>query len=284
MEAIFIPCSIDGIAFKRVRIRKSGPITEVRKFEFYNKEMPIIKLEGLKYIVKSTGEVLEMNRTENRSDNLSSLSISFSNLRSLINKHFTGRKNEIWITLTYRENMQDLKQLYFDRKNFWKKVQYKYPYLNLQYISIVEPQERGAWHMHELWKSNILSYKSMALFIKQSDLLALWGHGSVFVKRLKCGDNIGAYVSAYLSNMPDNGKGTEGSKKWVKGARLAFYPPHFRLYRSSRGLKASGWYDARDNEVSAIEANKANYERLDGIYKVGERVQSIYYAQYKNNS
>ena len=60
--------------------------------------------------------------------------------------NFTGGKNELAFTITYEDNMNDNKALYINFKNFMKRLKYKYP--NVEYIMVVEPQERGTWHCH----------------------------------------------------------------------------------------------------------------------------------------
>ena len=162
------------------KIRRSGNITEVRKYESLPSEFPIIKLSKEDYMIKSTGEVKAYKLSENRSESLGELSASMDRLRSILNANFNGNDNEIWVTLTYRENMKDQKRLYHDREKFWKKILYNYPDIPLQYISIAEPQQRGAWHMHEVWKRT----DDKPLYIMQRELLKIWGHGGMFVKRL----------------------------------------------------------------------------------------------------
>src|SRR5690606_20448669 len=84
-------------------------------------------------------------------------------------------------------------------------------------------------------------------------LYDIWGHGWVRIKSLKNVDNIGAYLSAYLTDIELNDSNiiaaaknkmeiktveVEGvSKKYIKGGRLHLYPPGMNLYRKSKGIK-----------------------------------------------
>ena len=76
------------------------------------------------------------------------------------------------------------------------------------------------------------------------------GHGFVTIQSLKDVDNVGAYVSAYLADIDvtEASEGLEGhpdliekdvkgqKKKFVKGARLAFYPSGVNLYTKTKGI------------------------------------------------
>ncbi|WP_423156709.1 rolling circle replication-associated protein, partial [Staphylococcus saprophyticus] len=64
-------------------------------------------------------------------------------------------------------------------------------------MNVLEPQKRGAWHMHRLLRRDDGSY----LRIKNVDLHKRWGKGFVKVKRLKQSDNVAAYLMAYLSDI-----------------------------------------------------------------------------------
>ena len=257
------------------KIRRSGNIIEVRKYASLPYEFPTIKLNKEEYMVKSTGEIKNYSLSENRSDSVGELSRSFDELRSILNANFSGHENEIWVNLTYRENMQDNKRLYRDRQKFWQKLLYKYPEIPLQYVSIAEPQERGAWHLHEVWKRT----DGKPLYIKQSELLKIWGHGSVFVKRLDQSDNVGAYLTAYLYNLPAV-DGADGSKGFTKGARLHLYPSKMNLYRCSKGIIKPGWnLCTKENAAQGFgePVYRKAYEILDDA---GEHLQTIVYEQY----
>src|SRR5690606_23256476 len=157
--------------------------------------------------------------------------------------------NELHITLTYKENMTDPKRLYVDFDRFFKRLRYKYKNdSSIDYVSVIEPQGRGAWHCHVLMRFNDLD----KVFIKSDDLSALWGQGFIKIKSLKDIDNIGAYLSAYLADVEltdDNMlrafveeshiviREVEGQeKRFVKGGRLHMYPSGMNLFRKSKGM------------------------------------------------
>ena len=106
----------------------------------------------------------------------------------------------------------------------------------------------------------VLIFAEKAPYIANNEVLApLWEQGFTKIKAVHGCDNIGAYFSAYLADMPledfqksdipkgeifdikecsVSENGTEGkTKAFVKGARLHFYPSGMNIYRCSRGIK-----------------------------------------------
>lgn len=232
-----------------VTVTQTGSIVEVQYMEKMNHAATIRKLNADEYVELSTGEIKQYQHIENRSQSYKSLRATFKKLRYLINNNFSGRKNELFITLTYEENMQDTKRLYEDMKNFMKRLKYQFKNsTTVDYLSVVEPQQRGAWHVHLLLKFNDLS----SVFIPSNDLEETWGHGFVKIKRVDGVDNIGAYLTAYLADLeltPETmavafqtghdvvEKEVDGQKKaFIKGGRLHMYPPGMNLFRKSKGI------------------------------------------------
>jgi len=235
--------------FKTVKVKRMNHIIEVLAVDkVTNGFSKIEKLSKTHYMVKDTGEVLEYKLSENRAQNESSLRRSFKKIRDLINNNFTGQGNEIHLTLTYKLNMTDSKKLYDDFRIFWQKFKRRYGF-DYDYISVVEPQGRGAWHCHVLIRANKLA----KLFIPHEEIASLWSHGFVKIKALDGVDNIGAYLSAYLADVElteetlpmavmeqreiKTVEVAGQQKRYIKGGRLHLYPPGMNLYRKSRGIK-----------------------------------------------
>lgn len=232
-----------------VTVTQTGSIVEVQYMEKMNHAATIRKLNADEYVELSTGEIKQYQHIENRSQSYKSLRATFKKLRYLINNNFSGRKNELFITLTYEENMQDTKRLYEDMKNFMKRLKYQFKNsTTVDYLSVVEPQQRGAWHVHLLLKFNDLA----SVFIPNNELEGIWGHGFVKIKRVDGVDNIGAYLTAYLADLeltPETmavafqtghdvvEKEVDGQKKaFIKGGRLHMYPSGMNLFRKSKGI------------------------------------------------
>lgn len=174
----------------------------------------------------------------------------------MISANFNGGSSELWVTLTYAENVTDTSVVYQDFKNFMKKLRRKYAKnRSLEYINVLEPQRRGAWHMHLLIKTDDGSH----LRVENDDMRRLWGKGFVKVKRLKDTDNVSAYLMAYLTDI-ELKEGETGSehvkvkegKRYEKGGRLHMYPPGMNFYRCSRGIEQPKSIKARKNRYIKI--------------------------------
>jgi hypothetical protein len=181
------------------------------------------KLSKNEMIDTTTGEIIEVENSKNRGEQLSSLRSTIRRLRMIINANFFGEPNELFVTLTYRENMIDVGSLFRDFEKFYKRLKRRYKEHKFEYIYAIEPQLRGAWHIHLLLKAVNVKY----LYIPNEEIAKLWGYGFTKTKRVECVDNIGAYLSAYLTNLEDGGK----------AARLYLYPSGVNIYRTSRGIK-----------------------------------------------
>ena len=222
--------------------------------------------------VYSDGEVFEMSDNPDR--NARSLRKIFKDLRQLIATNFTpDSEKQLFVTLTYAENMQDEKQAYKDYDRFWKRLKYAMPDHNLNYISIVEPQGRGAWHIHMLLKSDKPLYDD---YETKKKLYDIWGNGLTYTEKLNNVDHIGAYFIAYFTNaeIPEDKLSEyrddiveKNGKKVIKGERLKFYPDYMKIYRNSRGIvkpkknvyNANLTYDTHANKNQNEENIKLNF-------------------------
>jgi hypothetical protein len=235
---------------KMVRVKQMNHIVEVVSIQSATNGLnKIQKLSKTHYVVKDTGEVLEYKQSENRGQNIAGLKESFSKIRDLINNNFTGKGNELHVTLTYAENMTDTDRLYRDFDKFMKRLRYSYRNdTTIDYLNVIEPQGRGAWHSHLLLRFNELD----KIFIEHNKLAEMWGHGFIKIKSLKGVDNIGAYLTAYLTDVELTNETlkiavtekkeikfveVEGKqKRYIKGGRLHLYPPGMNIYRKSKGI------------------------------------------------
>lgn len=210
-----------------------------------NIQSRIKKISAEQYIVIDTGEILDYKKSENRSQAIQSFKRTTKKIRSLINTNFDGSKNEIMVTLTYAENMTDTKKLYKDVEKFIKSFKRKHP--DLLYISVIEPQERGAWHSHILIKDKTVDN----LYVPFTQINEWWKHGSTDIKRLNNCDNIGSYLSAYLADveLPPNQLPPPSSeikectfedgttKRFIKGGRVHLYPVGMNILRHSNNIE-----------------------------------------------
>ena len=269
-------------------------IVEVRHSSKANYKAHIKKVDKNTYVEISTGELKEFTHSENRKQNYNSLRQTFNRLRDLINNNFRGSANELHITLTYKENMTDTKRLYKDFKRFMTRLKRKYQGKStIDYINVIEPQGRGAWHCHLLVRFNELD----KVFLSNNSVREMWEQGKIVsTKSLENIDNIGAYLSAYLTDveLTDNTllkaveenrlietKIVEGQeKKFIKGGRLHMYPPGMNLYRSSKGIVAPEEKEMSFGRVKKIVgAATPHYEKSITIQD-GDFSNIISYLQY----
>lgn len=253
-----------------VKVTKMNHIIEVQHMEKMNRKNHIKKLDKDSFVDLATGEIREFEHSENRQQNYNSLRQTFKKLRYLINNNFIGNPNELHVTLTYKTNMTDTKRLYSDFKRFITRLKRKYQSKStIDYITVVEPQERGAWHCHVLLRFNDLE----KVFLSNNLVRELWEQGRIVsTKSLQDVDNIGAYLSAYLADIDiDDVKGKENAlkansegyeiktkivdgkeKKFIKGGRLHMYPPGMNIYRKSKGIVKPERKEMRFKDIKKV--------------------------------
>ena len=210
---------------------------------------------GEQFVICATGEIKDVEHHNTRKDNKKGLYKTFANCRGVINANVIDVSKVRWCTLTYAENMTDPKKLYEDFKLFNMRFQYyckSKGYSKPEYIVMMEPQGRGAWHAHLLY----IWEDMKAPFISNQEFREMWSYGFVRIKKLDNVDNVGAYLTAYLGDMEIDEIGIENAvgkqckvveveeadgkkvkKAIVKGARLDLYPSNFNMLRCSRGVK-----------------------------------------------
>ena len=276
-----------------VTVTKMNHIVEVQHMQKMNRKAHIKKLDKDRYIDLGSGEIKEFNHIENRSESFNSLRQTFKKLRYLINNNFTGAGNELHVILTYAENMTDIKRLYKDFEKFMKRLRYKYKDISsIDYISVVEPQGRGAWHCHLLLRFNDID----KVYIENSMLAELWGHGFVTIRSLKDVDNIGAYLSAYLTDVElteeniislvDTDyvivvKEVNGQEKnIVKGGRLHLYPSGMNLFRKSKGIVYPERQRMKYKEIKKIVGSAEPTYQKSITVENDDFTNTINYEQY----
>ena len=290
-----------------VKVTEMGNIVEIQYMDKRNHKQTVKVLPGgNEYVIVSTGEVKQCKHHSTRYDNKISLYKTFKTLRGIINSNVVDVSQVRWCTLTYAENMQDSKRLYKDFHNFNKRFQ-RYlknnNYPKAEYIAVAEPQERGAWHMHLLY-----IFPTKAPFISNDDFAKLWGNGFVRIGKLDDVDNVGAYLTAYLGDLPLNDvdavqyigsrvkiveeaqeDGNKISKAYIKGARLSLYPSNFNLYRTSRGIKRpvismSSYSKAKKKVLAATKTYSTAYQLTDDSINYNSIVIKEYYNTKRQSS
>ena len=272
-----------------VTLTMMNDIFEIQYMEKSNFTNNIQKLDADRYVVLDTGEIKEFDKSGNRSENKNSLNQTMKSLRYLINANFSGQPNELWITLTFADSSlaRDTNAVYLCFNKFIKRLRYKYG-KDLEYIAILEPHEIKdgdiknwhGYHFHLLLKS----YIRKNLYIPHEDFENVWGLGWCRIERLNNVDNIGAYLSAYLTNIEENPENSDylnnkGQKKYIKGARLWLYPKGVRLYRKSKGIKKPTRIKITYAEARAIIGVEPHYRKKIPI-EIDDFQNTIIYEQF----
>ena len=273
----------------------AGGVVTVTASTAYGRMPGTLRIDADHYVILETGEVREMEHGDKRTDNLHSLRRSMATLRGLINANFGGDaealKSQAWLTLTYRENVRDAARVGRDWQAFirWVRTETGAP---LEYIAVIEPQRRGAWHLHVM----LLRTDGGELYVPQARLLAAWRKvaaretppekltggktsGGLHIHRLEGIDNLGAYLSAYLCD-----------EDGAKGERLHLYPTGLHFYRPSKGIKRPTMEEYATLEdameaAAALTGAEAHYDAAARIVDDdGRAVQHSRTIQYKRRT
>jgi len=123
--------------------------------------------------------------------------------------------NTKFMTLTFKENVQDISYTNYEFVKFIKRLNYHLYHVKIQclkYIAIWEKQKRGAIHYHIIFFD--------LPFIEKREIQDIWGHGFIKINKIDVDskDNRGRYVSKYFSKNVDDK--THKQKSFFKSQNL----------------------------------------------------------------
>ena len=280
-----------------VVVTEMNHIVEVQYMQKKNSKVNIKKLNKDKYLDIRTGEIKEFKKIDNRSESTNSLRQTFKKIRYLINNNFSGCRNELHVVLTYREHMTDTERLYNDFRKFMQRLRYQYRNVSrIEYISVIEPMQDGRWHCHVLMRFDdvekiFISNKFINNKPVNAPLYDLWKNGWVTIKSLKDVDNIGAYLSAYLTDIELTDENIDilrpgmkvkmvDDKKFIKGGRLHFYPAGMNIYRNSKGIKLPERKKMKFRDIKNIVKDSAPHYTKTYNVQTDDFENVITYYQY----
>ena len=93
------------------KVTTMGHVVEVQTRQKNSSGTPCKKLDKDHYLDTRTGEVLEYQHIENRSESTRSIRNTLARIRALVNTNVTTPDNVRWCTFTYAENMTDRSKL-----------------------------------------------------------------------------------------------------------------------------------------------------------------------------
>lgn len=203
--------------------KKAGNLQAVR-INMYHTATTTRRLNKTDYVYLPTGEYRQYKQGQTRTQT-GSLRRTFARLRDLIRCNFNNPAADLWITLTYAANITNPQTVAHDWDIFYKRLRRAVP-RPFKYLAVLEPQERGAWHIHLL----LAAEDGQPLYIADNTIRALWRQGITQTQRLKSADDVGEYYSTYFTDLYGS------DHKRQKAARLPMYPPNFKFYRCSQNL------------------------------------------------
>ena len=158
-------------------------IVSGKVIELYEYEKPVIKGTGKKPIGRAGfGFTTEEVKIQNR---VKTAFRACRYVRNMINANLELNK---FLTLTFAHTETNLKNARYEFDKFVKRLKTFFP--NLKYINVVEFQKRGAVHFHLLCN---LPY------VEVNELSRIWGNGFVKINKIDNIDNVGAYVTKYMT-------------------------------------------------------------------------------------
>lgn len=190
-------------------------------------------------IEKGTGANLDENYKDRQR-------IRKTNVRQLVTCNFTEHSK--FITLTFRENMIDVKQANYEFKKFIGKLTYFHEKKSFKYLAVIEFQQRGAVHYHMIADLD---------FVPASMLENLWGQGFIKINDISRVDNVGAYVVKYMN-------------KDISDPRLQ----GLKAYNCSRGL-------SRPTELKSW--TMSDYQAVNEISEGLKEKTPVYSSQYTSD-
>lgn len=242
-----------------VEVRIAGSRAQIKSSGFKTpKGHMSIKRKGNTLINANTGEVIQHKKYNKRIDNIKGVRKSLDDLYWLIAANVFGRKNELFLTLTYEEPYQlDPKQAKKDWRNFYKNHLHR-DYPNVRYIAIFEPQGRlyydkkgnkvPSWHIHVIllgigsipdkklhrwWKKGNISFINVGVMKEQKGINNLPEYFTSYATKL---DTEHMNPMAIRSLKEIENKLQSDDKTEAKASRLYFYPANFRIYTASEKL------------------------------------------------
>lgn len=178
-------------------------------------------------------------------------------VRRLINANMNAwGEPPIFLTLTFAENVTDIKKANYEFKKFRERLEYQIQ-RKLKYVVVIEFQKRGAIHYHAIFFN--------LPFIKYERLAEIWKNGYIWINEIDNVDNVGAYVTKYMTK-EEQDKVREDKLKGKKS------------YFTSRGLKKPEEIIDK-KKIERIEKALSNAKVFESDFE-NDHLGKITYKQY----
>lgn len=210
---------------------------------------PVKRLTRDTYLDSATNSVRTYQHKEKRTENESTFYRTKRELNWLILNSFEGKDNELFITLTYKNQMYNYEKLGKDFRIFMRRLSRHFKEeVTFDYIVVRDPHLSGSWHMHVLMKysTNIDCTVLPTSNREWSELITeKWKKGIAHIAPITEVNQLAAYLTRHLMDISvdDNGEEIEmfadslSSKSLAKNKRLELYPLHFKIYSYSKRVE-----------------------------------------------
>lgn len=187
-----------------------------------------------------------------------------------------------FLTLSFGENIQDIKQANYEFQKVIKRLNYKIyntKKAKIKYLVVPEFQKRGAIHYHVI----LFNFP----YVKQSILQDIWGNGIIDIRKIEEVDNVGSYIAEYLGKEEKN-QGKSKNDERLKGQKSYFcsrgiYRPieitekktieSMRLDLLPKNLTYSASFE--NDYVGSIAYYQYNMNKLNNQLRKGELVELV---------
>ena len=181
-------------------------------------------------------------------------------VRRLINVNFDCN-NSKFVTLTFAKNdkfdVTDVKMCNKEFKKFIQRLTRRYD--DLKYIAVIEFQKRGAIHYHMVCNLP---------FIRKKELAELWGLGFVKINKIEHVDNVGAYVSKYMSKEAADERlrglrGYNASKNLERPIELKTWLHGERVFKGACDVYIKNKKPVYKEEYTGVEIGRVGYAQYN---------------------
>lgn len=180
-------------------------------------------------------------------------------VRRLINSNFKA-SNSKFITLTFGRNegidVCNVKECNREYKKFIQRLKRRYE--GVKYVTVIEFQKRGAVHYHMICD---LPY------VKKKELSGLWGLGFVKINKIEHVDNVGAYVSKYMT-------------KELADERLRGLKGYNCSKNLDRPIELKTWIDGEQVVASVCEMYIKEKNPVYSAKYTGDKIGQVGYVQF----
>lgn len=176
----------------------------------------IIKKSKTEYLDTRTGEIKQYNL--DKPTDIKDIRKKLNKYNEIVLCNFAGGRNELFVTLTCSDDVQDIDTIKRYYNNFKAKLKRRNQYKTLEYIALFEQTAEGRWHIHLFMKYP----DNMILKIPYQELKSLWGKGNV-------------YIIQNLNTMQNLNHSAD--KKQERLERFTKFPKGKRMYYCSKGIQ-----------------------------------------------